>query len=143
MNELKILVFLHILAASIWAGGYIILSVSILPKSLRQKSKDLLLNFHKSFLTLGMIALAFQILTGFRLATILLPMSKWADFGKPIALGINTKFLLLILTIIATFIEGKLAYKSNNLKFIATMIIVVTILSLLFIYTGISIRMGS
>ena len=143
MTELKILVFLHIIAASIWAGGYIILSISILPKSIRQKSTDLIQNFNKSFHTISMIALTIQIITGFRLATLLLPMSNWAEFSNPVALGINTKFLLLFLTVISIIIEKIYLKKSNNINFTAFMIIFITILSVIFIYTGISIRIGS
>jgi len=143
MTELKILVFLHIIAATIWAGGYIILTITILPKSIRQKSTDLIHNFNKSFHTLSMIALGFQVITGFRLATLLLPMSKWAEFGNPVALGINTKFFLLILTIIAIIIEKVYLKKSKGIRLIAVLIVFITIISLIFIYTGISIRIGS
>ena len=58
------LLLLHILAATIWTGGHIVLSVVILPKVLKERSPQLLLDFESVYEKIGMPALIIQIITG-------------------------------------------------------------------------------
>ena len=77
---------LHILAATIWTGGHIVLSVVVLPKVLRERSPARLLEFESVYEKIGMPALIIQVITGLFLAYRMLPdVSQWLDFSNPIA----------------------------------------------------------
>jgi len=58
------LLLLHILSATIWTGGHIVLSVAILPKVLREHSLGMLLDFESAYEKIGMSALIVQVITG-------------------------------------------------------------------------------
>ena len=66
---------LHILAATIWTGGHIVLSVVVLPKVLRERSPARLLEFESVYEKIGMPALIIQVITGLFLAYRMLPIS--------------------------------------------------------------------
>ena len=44
-----LILFLHILGATVWTGGHIVLSVVVLPGVLRERSPDTLLRFEAAF----------------------------------------------------------------------------------------------
>ena len=91
---------LHILAATIWTGGHIVLSVVVLPKVLRERSPARLLEFESVYEKIGMPALIIQVITGLFLAYRMLPdVSQWLDFSNPIAHPILLKLSLLTLTL--------------------------------------------
>jgi uncharacterized membrane protein len=41
----KILVILHTLGATVWAGGHLVLAVTVLPKALKSRNPDLIHQF--------------------------------------------------------------------------------------------------
>ncbi|WP_303732900.1 CopD family protein [Idiomarina piscisalsi] len=93
------LLLLHILAATIWTGGHIVLSVAILPRVLKERSPQLLLNFESAYEKIGMPALIVQIITGIMLAYRLLPdIGQWFNIDNPVAYPIIAKLILLALT---------------------------------------------
>ncbi len=140
------LLFFHILGATIWTGGHIVLSVVILPKVLREKSPEQLLNFESVYEKIGMPALIIQVITGFLLASRMLPdTGGWFDFSNPLTHALALKFILLALT--AGFaIDARLRVIPNlsekNLSVMAWHIWPVTILSILFVFAGVSFRTG-
>lgn len=140
------LITLHILAATIWTGGHIVLSVVILPKVLKNRSPQQLTDFESVYEKIGMPALIVQVITGFMLAYRMLPdVSLWFDMSIPLAHGILAKLSLLMLTLIfaldARFrVIPKLS--ESNLTDMALHIIPVTIFSILFVVVGVSFRVG-
>ena len=48
-----LLLTLHILAATIWTGGHIVLSVVVLPRVLRERSPQRLLDFESVYEKIG------------------------------------------------------------------------------------------
>ncbi|MTI89182.1 MAG: copper resistance protein CopD [Balneolaceae bacterium] len=141
-----LLLFIHILGATIWTGGHIILSVVILPKVLRQRSPEILLTFETDYEKIGMPALVVQIIAGIILAYRVLPdLSKWMNFSNPVSLGIILKLGLLLLTFVFA-LDAKFRVlphlSEDNLKDMAWHIIAVTILSVLFVLTGVAFRVG-
>lgn len=75
------ILLIHILAATIWTGGHLILSILILPKALRAKDPEILLEFENGFEKIGMPALFLQVATGLWLAYQLVPeISRWFTF---------------------------------------------------------------
>ena len=139
-----VLLALHILAATIWTGGHIVLSLIILPKVLKRRSAQLLLDFESAYEKIGMPALVIQVVTGLMLAHHLLPdISLWFDMSVPVAHGIAAKLTLLALTVLfaldARFrVIPKLS--EANLVDMAWHIIPVTVFSVLFVLAGVSFR---
>ncbi|AIW15831.1 CopD family protein [Vibrio tubiashii] len=141
-----LLVTLHILAATIWTGGHIVLAVVVLPRVLRERSAQRLLDFESVYEKIGMPALVIQIITGLMLAYRMLPdVSLWFDMSIPISHGIVAKLTLLLLTFLfaldARFrVIPKLS--ESNLTDMALHIIPVTVFSILFVIVGVSFRVG-
>jgi uncharacterized membrane protein len=67
---MKWLVLLHVLGATIWAGGHLILSIAFLPKALKERKLNIILDFEKQYERVGIPALLLQVITGFWMATI-------------------------------------------------------------------------
>lgn len=140
------LLLLHILAATIWTGGHIVLSVVILPKVLREKSPEQLHSFESVYEKIGMPALIIQVITGLMLAYRLLPdISLWLDVSNPIAHGILAKLTLLTLTVIFA-LDARFrvipALSKDNLTDMAWHIVPVTLFSILFVVVGVSFSTG-
>lgn len=137
---------LHILAATIWTGGHIVLSVVVLPKVLRERSPAKLLEFESVYEKIGMPALIIQVITGLFLAYRMLPnLGLWLDFSNPLTHPILLKLLLLSLTLCFA-LSARFRVIPNlsekNLTTMAWHIVPVTIISILFVITGVSFRTG-
>ena len=141
-----VLLLIHLIAASIWTGGHIILSLIILPRVLKERSPERLLDFEQKYEKLGMPALILQVITGFSMMHMMLPdMSKWFQGGNPLSHLIIGKVILLGLTI-AFALDAKLRVLPNltedKLVDMACHIIPVTIFSILFVVLGVGFRSG-
>jgi|SRR5690554_644779 len=141
-----LLLLLHILAATIWTGGHIVLAVVVLPKILRERSPEALLSFESVYEKIGMPALIVQIITGIMLAHRLVPdVTQWFNPANPAALGIMAKLGLLALTM-GFAIHARLRVipklSAETLKLMAWHIVPVTIFSILFVFVGVSFRTG-
>lgn len=140
------ILLLHILAATIWTGGHIVLSVVILPRVLREKSPDQLLQFESVYEKIGMPALIIQVITGLWMAHTMLPdIAMWFDTSNPVACLILTKLSLLGLTLVFA-LDARLrvipALSQDNLMDMALHIIPVTLISIIFVVVGVSFRTG-
>lgn len=137
---------LHILAATIWTGGHIVLSVVVLPRVLRERSPTRLLEFESVYEKIGMPALIIQVITGLFLAHRMLPdVSQWLDFSNPVAHPILLKLSLLALTLCFALSARFRVIPNLSEKTLTTMawhIIPVTMISILFVITGVSFRTG-
>jgi len=141
-----IILLLHILSATIWTGGHIVLCVAILPGVLKENSPEQLIKFESAYEKIGMPALIVQILTGLWMAHNLLPdFSEWFNMSNPLAYPIAAKLLLLALTF-AFALDARFRVIPNlsvdNLRVMAWHIIPVTIFSILFVVVGVSFRSG-
>ena len=63
-----IALLLHVLAATIWTGGHLILALTVLPPALKEKSPSALLRFESGYERVGIPALVIQVVTGLMLA---------------------------------------------------------------------------
>jgi putative copper export protein len=138
--------FLHVLGATIWTGGHIVLSVVVLPGVLRERAPDKLLRFEAAFEKIGMPALLVQVITGVLLAKRLIPdFAGWFDFSNPVAHVVVTKLTLLALTV-ALALDARFRvlpkFDASRLTDMAWHIVPVTVLSVLFVATGVSFRAG-
>jgi putative copper export protein len=140
------LLLLHILSATIWTGGHIVLSVVVLPKVLRERSPEMLRNFESGYEKIGMPALIVQVVTGLLLAYRLIPdLDQWFNLINPVSQLIATKLILLALTI-GFVINARFRVipilSKNNLVVMAWHIFPVTIFSIIFVIVGVSFRAG-
>jgi len=141
-----LLLFLHLLGATVWTGGHLVLALTILPRALRERSVEELRRFEASFERIGIPALALQIVTGLLLAYRQAPdLSRWFDFGDPIGRLIALKLLLLAATL-ALAVHARLRViprlSERNLTLLAWHVIPVTILAVLLLAVGLSFRTG-
>ncbi|XOV79877.1 MAG: CopD family protein [Aestuariibacter sp.] len=140
------LLLVHILCATIWTGGHIVLSCVVLPAALKNRTPEVLLKFESGYEKLAMPALLLQVLTGIALAYRYMPnAANWVNPNDPISRLITAKLLLLAL--IAGFaIHARFRVlpnlNQNNLTVMAWHIIPVTLFSILFVVVGVSFRTG-
>ncbi len=144
--EYSILILTHILAASIWTGGHLILAIAIVPGALKRKDVQVIQKFEESYEKIGIPALIIQILTGLRLSYLFLPeISDWFGFQSRVSTHITLKFILLGVTLLlAIHARLRLVPKlnQNNLRMLTMHILAVTVIAVLFVVVGVSIRVG-
>ena len=140
-----VILLLHLLAATVWTGGHLILATVILPRALKQNSLTELMQFESAFERIGVPALLIQVASGLWLAYALIPIGGWFDLTNPVARPIVLKLILLALTIgLAVDARIRVIPKLSvqTLHSLAWHIIAVTVIAVLFVATGISFRTG-
>ncbi len=142
----KLAVILHLLGAAVWIGGHIVLCAVVLPRALREKNPTPILEFEEGYERLGVPALIVQLLTGIYLAYHWLPeVSTWFSLESHLSTGIILKFVLFVTTVLLA-VHARLRVhprlSSENLHVLAIHIVSVTVLSLLFLVVGVTIRTG-
>ena len=140
------LILAHILGATVWTGGHIVLSLAVLPRVLKENSPERLLEFESAFERIGKPSMLVQIITGLLLAHRLLPdVYLWLDWSNPVSRVVGMKLMLLALTILLAA-DAKLRVlpklSNKNLWDMAAHIIAVTLLSVLFVIVGVSFKTG-
>jgi len=140
------MLLLHILAATIWTGGHLVLAIAILPRVLRERSPTKLLEFESAYERIGIPSLVVQVATGLWLAHRMVPeLSRWLAFGDPVATLVGVK-LLLLATTVAFALDARLRLiprlSKQNLGALAWHVVPVTIVSVLFLVVGVSFRTG-
>ncbi len=141
-----IVLFLHLLGATIWTGGHLVLAVSVLPRVLRERSPADLLRFEAAYERIGMPALAVQVATGLWLAWRMVPdPGAWLAFDNPVTSLIGVK-LLLLATTVGLALDARLRVlpklSERNLVDLAWHVVPVTVVSVLFVFVGVSFRIG-
>jgi putative copper export protein len=136
---------LHILGATIWAGGHLVLALTILPDALRQERAAIVSQFEQRFERIGLPALAVQIVTGLWLAEHLLGSpSHWFE-GNSVARVVQLKLGLLAITVgLAVHARFRVIPKLSDatLPTLAWHIRIVSLAAVLFVLAGASIRFG-
>lgn len=140
------LVLIHLLGASVWAGGHIILSIVILPRAIKNHSIAELLQFESAFEKIGIPSLILQIITGFWLAHIKVPdFLLWFNWSDPDGHLVLVKITLLFLTVVIAM-DARIrlipVMSVQRLHSLAIHIISVTLIAILFVITGVSFRTG-
>lgn len=140
------ILLLHILSATIWTGGHLVLAIAILPRVLRERSPARLLEFESAYERVGIPSLVVQVATGLWLAHRMVPeLSRWLAFGDPVASLVGVKLLLLATTVVFA-LDARLRLiprlSEQNLMALAWHIVPVTVVSVLFVVVGVSFRTG-
>lgn len=136
-----LLVLLHILGATIWTGGHLVLAITVLPRALKAKDPAIVHDFEETFERLAVPALIMQIITGVWLAYRQVPdIGSWFVPDDPTAELIATKLGILAVTLILA-LDARLRLipklTSDRLVALTWHIVPVTILSVLFVFVGV------
>jgi putative copper export protein len=140
------ILLLHLLGATVWTGGHLILATVILPRALKRRDVEGIRNFENAYERIGIPALMVQIASGLWLAHRMLPdVSLWFQWDNPIARLILLKLSLLGLTALFA-VDARLRIiprlGPHNLQSLAWHIVPVTVISVLFVVVGVSFRTG-
>ena len=141
---LKWLIVFHVLGASIWVGGHLLLTFRYLPESLRKKDLRILLDYESKYEPIGFPALIIQLITGIWMAVSVYNVNLFG-WSNPVEKAVTLK-LVLLLTIIALAANVRFRILPKltleNVNVLAMHIITVTVISVLMVYLGISVRFG-
>jgi putative copper export protein len=142
----KYFLLLHILGATIWTGGHLVLALAVLPRVLKDRSPAALRQFESAFEKVGMPALLLQVATGLWLAHLLVPnVRSWFTAEDFVARLILLKLSLLAVTVLVAA-DARLRIiprlTEQTLPAMARRIIAVTVLSVLLVTIGVSFRVG-
>ena len=142
----RLLVVLHLLGATVWIGGHLVLSLVVLPRALRARDASVVAEFESGYERIGLPALLLQVITGVWLAlhwvpdirTWLVPASlqgwlvlvKLGLVATTLALAAHARFRL-----VPTLDAGALSTLAYH-------IVGVTLLGVAMLITGVAIRTG-
>lgn len=145
MIEYYLILTAHLFGAAVWVGGHLVLAISVLPRALRERRAAIVSDFEAGFERVGLPALAVQILSGLWLADHLLGSpGNWFD-DDPVARAVLLKLALLLATG-ALALHARLRViprlTDDTLPVLAAHILAVTIIGVLFVLVGASIRFG-
>lgn len=141
-----LMLFLHVLGATVWTGGHLVLALTWLPRVLRERSPEQLLRFEQGYERIGMPALVLQIVTGLWMAYQMVPsVAQWLSPDTPVARAIALKLVLLLCTaLIAAHARLRVIPRlsADTLPLMAWHVGAVTLLSVSFVAVGVSLRFG-
>jgi len=143
----RLLVTLHLLGATVWVGGHLVLSLSVLPRALRARDPAIIREFESGFERLGIPALLVQIVTGLWLAYHWAPhVTSWFSPSTPQERFILIKLVLLAATV-ALAVHARLRVVPHldaaTLRFLAYHVVAVTLLGVALLVVGVAIRTGA
>jgi putative copper export protein len=144
--ERNLLIVLHVLGASVWVGGHLVLATTILPRALRDDDPTAIQSFEQAFERIGVPALLLQVATGLRLAAFYAPPSRWLSFDDHASRHVALKLGCLAATIaLAAHARISLVPRLSSgapLRNLAGHIVLVTLLAVAFAVVGVSLRVG-
>jgi putative copper export protein len=145
MSAYTTALLLHVLGATVWTGGHLVLALGVLPGALKERSTVAVQAFEVRFERVGIPALLIQVVTGLYLATTLAPTSTWLELDNPATRAIVIKLGLLAATV-AFAAHARLRViphlTAENLGTLAWHIVAVTIISVAFVVIGVGYRVG-
>ena len=144
-----LILILHLIAATIWVGGHLVLAIGYLPKALKRKDFSYIGNFEKTYEPIGMPSLAVLVITGILMAyDYNSGLSSWFSFATPIERVVSLKLICLLTSICfaisaQTRVLPKLRKgQLNKLSEMAVHIICVTLIGVVMVILGSLVRIG-
>ena len=138
------LLFLHLLGASVWVGGHLVLLFSVLPGALRRHDVQPVRQFEQLYERVGIPALLVQIVSGLWLASLWLPLGQWLE-SSPTAHLVQAKLALLGLTALLG-VHARLALipklDAHRLPQLGLHIVLITLTAVAFVWVGSGFRFG-
>lgn len=137
---------IHVIAATIWTGGHIVLFFAVLLPALKHRDHTRITAFEEHFEKVGIPALLTLVITGVWMAYRQQgDIAQWFTFSSAISRTVSEKLSLLLITVLLALharlgIIPKLSEK--NLNSLAIHITCVTVIAILFALTGVLHRFG-
>lgn len=142
----QIVLIIHLLAATVWVGGHLILLLIYVPKARKTNSLDGISFFRKNFEILGMPSLILLLLTGVLLAyDYEVSIDKWFQFKGGIERIVSLKLLLFITTITLAISATKFIFprlKKEPKLILYVFILLVTSIAVTMLVLGSLVRIG-
>lgn len=142
----RALVLAHLLGASVWVGGHLVLALTVLPRALRAGDAAIVRDFEAGFEKIGIPALLVQVVTGIWLALHWLPdVGAWLAAGSPQARFVLAKLACLAATVaLAAHARLRIIPRldASTLRPLAWHIRGVTLIAVAFVAFGVGIRTG-
>lgn len=139
----------HLLSATIWVGGHLVLAIGFLPKALKHKNFDYIKNFEKTYEPIGMPSLLLLVVTGVLMSyNFGIGIAQWFSFSNGIETVISLKIIGLLLTVgLAISAQTRVLpqlHKGNIKKLpeMAVHIICVTLIGIVMLILGSFVRYG-
>lgn len=133
---------MHIICATIWTGGHLILTLTFLPKALKKKDFAIIEQFESKFERIGIPALLILVITGIYMATVYTTNFFAFDFYNHHNKHVYIKLILLICTLALAIHARFVLIPKRNLKPLSYHIVLVTLLAIAFVFVGFSTRSG-
>ena len=136
MDRHHILLIIHLISATIWVGGHLILLLGFLPKALKHKNFDFISRFEKTYEPIGMPS------------HLNAPLPSWFSFATGIETVVSLKIIGLLTSICfaisaQTRVLPKLAKgQIKKLPEMAVHILCVTLIAVTLLILGSTIRNG-
>ncbi|GIZ14515.1 copper resistance protein CopD [Capnocytophaga catalasegens] len=149
MNLHHIYLIIHLLSATIWVGGHLVLAIGFLPKALKNNDFGYIQRFEKIYEPIGMPSLLLLVTTGFLMTyDFNIKYNAWFSFSNPLETIVSLKLIGLLLSMsfaisAQTRVLPKLA--KGNLKKLPEMafhIISVTLIGVILLILGSFARYG-
>ena len=149
MDKHHILLIIHLISATVWVGGHLVLLLGFLPKALKYKNFDFISRFEKIYEPIGMPSLLLLVITGIWMAYDLnAPLPLWFSFTSGVETVVSLKIIGLLTTICfaisaQTRVLPKLAKgQIQKLPEMAIHILCVTLIAVILLILGSTIRNG-
>ncbi len=139
---MRLIIILHILSATIWTGGHLVLTLAFLPKAWKKNDFSIVESFETRYEKIGIPSLLLLIATGIYMTTIYAPDILSFDFSQHYTKHLFLKYLLIIFTLMLAVHARFFLIPKRSLKPLAIHILMITILSVLFVILGYSTRSG-
>lgn len=143
----RVLVLAHLLGASVWVGGHLVLAFTVLPRALRANDASIVRDFEAGFEKIGIPALLVQVVTGLWLALHWMPdVDSWFAAESPQARFVLAKLACLAATaVLAAHARLRILPRLDDttLRPLAWHIRGVTLIALAFVALGVGVRTGA
>lgn len=141
-----LLLIIHLLSATIWVGGHLILCFRYLPLALKNKDPNVIREYEKQYEPIGIPALLLLVITGVMMAyDYNVTFSSWFTFSNNIEKVVSIKLILLFTTLVLAlharfFIIPKL--EVSSLRLMSIHIIILSIVAVTMLVFGSLVRVS-
>ena len=147
MNYHHAFLILHLVAATVWVGGHIVIATTYLPVAVKQNDPAVILNFESRYERLGMSSLLILVATGIVMAFDFgVYPDQWFHFDSPVENVVSAKLSLLLLTVLfamsARFWAIPRLRSGMGIRPMAAHIISVTVIGIAMLVLGSFMRYG-
>lgn len=146
MNTHHFLLVIHLLAATVWVGGHLILLFGFWFKARTTKDINLIDQFRKRYELVGMPALIILLITGIWMSfNFGITLDSWLHFSTPLERVVSLKLILLICTMAMAFSVQIFWFrkgKTPSFQVLSVLIWTVTFLGVCMLLLGTLFRYG-